>query len=44
VSEHTVRTHQQNLHRKLKVHSRLELIRFASLYGFLGSDEEDRVV
>ncbi len=44
LSEHTVRTHQQNLHRKLKVHSRLELIRFASLYGFLGSDEEDRVV
>ena len=44
VSEHTVRTHQQNLHRKLGVHSRLELMRLASLHGLLGSQDLDRVV
>lgn len=44
VSEHTVRTHQQNLHRKLGVHSRLELMRLASLHGLFGSQDLDRVV
>jgi DNA-binding NarL/FixJ family response regulator len=44
VSEHTVRTHQQNLHHKLGVHSKLELLQFASTYGLLGSDEVDRVL
>ncbi len=44
VSEHTVRTHQQNLHRKLGVHSRLELMRLASAHGLLRSKDLDRVV
>lgn len=44
VSEHTVRTHHQNLYRKLGVHSRLELMRFASLHGLLGPEDLDRVV
>ncbi len=43
VSEHTVRTHQQNLHRKLGVHSRLELMRLASAHGLLRSQDLDRV-
>jgi two-component system secretion response regulator SsrB len=33
VSEHTVRTHVQNLYAKLGVHSRVQLIRFAARYG-----------
>ncbi|MCI0634015.1 MAG: response regulator transcription factor [Actinobacteria bacterium] len=44
VSENTVRTHQQNLHRKLGVHSRLELMRLASGHGLLRSKDLDRVV
>jgi DNA-binding NarL/FixJ family response regulator len=44
VSQHTVRTHQQNLHRKLGVHSRLELMRLASAHGLLRSKDLDRVV
>jgi DNA-binding NarL/FixJ family response regulator len=35
ISEHTVRTHLQNLYRKLNVHSRLEIIRLAAQHGFL---------
>lgn len=42
LSEHTVRTHQQNLYRKLGVHSKLELLRFAARFGLL-ADESDRV-
>jgi len=33
VSEHTIRTHLQNLYAKLGVHSRVQLIRFADRYG-----------
>lgn len=35
ISEHTVRTHLQNLYRKLNVHSRLEIIRLAAQHGLL---------
>jgi DNA-binding NarL/FixJ family response regulator len=33
VSEHTIRTHLQNLYAKLGIHSRVQLIRFADRYG-----------
>jgi DNA-binding NarL/FixJ family response regulator len=33
VSEHTIRTHLQNLYTKLGIHSRVQLIRFADRYG-----------
>jgi DNA-binding NarL/FixJ family response regulator len=39
VSTHTVRTHMQNLYAKLGVHSRLELVHFASRHGLLGGGE-----
>jgi len=35
ISEHTMRTHLQNLYRKLNVHSRLEIIRLAAQHGLL---------
>jgi DNA-binding NarL/FixJ family response regulator len=33
VSEHTIRTHLQNLYAKLGIHSRVQLVRFADRYG-----------
>ena len=33
VSQHTVRTHMQNLYAKLGIHSRVQLVRFADRYG-----------
>jgi DNA-binding NarL/FixJ family response regulator len=35
VSEHTVRTHMQNLYAKLGVHRRVEVVRLAARYGLL---------
>lgn len=35
VSQHTIRTHAQNLYSKLDCHSRLEVVRFAARYGLL---------
>ncbi|HEX9123135.1 MAG TPA: response regulator transcription factor [Actinomycetota bacterium] len=35
VSEHTVRTHMQNLYAKLGVHRRVEVVRFAARYGLI---------
>lgn len=35
ISEHTVRTHLQNLYRKLQVHSRLEVVRLAAQHGLI---------
>lgn len=40
ISEHTVRTHQQNLHRKLNVHSRLDIVRLVARHGLLEASEE----
>jgi DNA-binding NarL/FixJ family response regulator len=43
VSEHTVRTHMQNLYAKLGAHSRLDVVRFAAKHGLVASgDEEDQ--
>jgi DNA-binding NarL/FixJ family response regulator len=39
VSQHTVRTHMQNLYAKLGAHSRLDVVRFAAQYGLVGSEE-----
>jgi DNA-binding NarL/FixJ family response regulator len=33
ISEHTVRTHLQNLYRKLDVHSRVEIVRLVAQHG-----------
>ena len=38
LSRHTVRSHMANLHRKLDVHRRIELIRLASAAGLLTRD------
>lgn len=38
VSEHTVRTHMQNLYARLGCHSRLELVRFATQQGLLSGE------
>ncbi|HYP24575.1 MAG TPA: LuxR C-terminal-related transcriptional regulator [Actinomycetota bacterium] len=38
LSEHTVRTHMQNLYARLGCHSRLELVRFATSQGLLAGD------
>jgi DNA-binding NarL/FixJ family response regulator len=35
VSEHTVRTHMQNVYSKLGVHSRLDVMRFAAKHGLV---------
>jgi DNA-binding NarL/FixJ family response regulator len=40
VSQHTVRTHMQNLYAKLGVHSRLDVVRFAAQHGLVGSEEQ----
>jgi DNA-binding NarL/FixJ family response regulator len=39
VSRHTVRTHLANLHRKLDVHRRIDLIRIAAAAGLLANDD-----
>jgi DNA-binding CsgD family transcriptional regulator len=39
ISEHTVRTHLQNLYRKLNVHSRLDIVRLVSRNGLLDASE-----
>jgi DNA-binding NarL/FixJ family response regulator len=41
VSQHTVRTHMQNLYAKLGTHSRLDVLRFAARHGLLASDREE---
>lgn len=38
VSEHTVRTHMQNLYAKLGCHSRLDVVRFAAAHGLVGGE------
>lgn len=38
VSEHTVRTHMQNLYARLGCHSRLELVRWATAQGVLSGE------
>jgi DNA-binding NarL/FixJ family response regulator len=37
VSEHTVRTHTQNVYAKLGCHTRVEVVRFAARYGLLNT-------
>jgi DNA-binding NarL/FixJ family response regulator len=39
ISEHTVRTHLQNLYRKLNVHSRLDIVRLVSRHGLLDTSD-----
>lgn len=44
ISEHTVRTHMQNLYEKLGAHSRLDVVRFAAKHGLVETaDEAGRV-
>jgi DNA-binding NarL/FixJ family response regulator len=38
VSQHTVRTHMQNLYAKLGAHSRLDVVRFAAEHGLVGGE------
>lgn len=40
VSQHTVRTHMQNLYAKLDAHSRLDVVRFAAEHGLVGEEGE----
>jgi DNA-binding NarL/FixJ family response regulator len=40
VSQHTIRTHMQNLYSKLGAHSRLDVVRFAAQHGLVGEAEE----
>ena len=40
VSQHTVRTHMQNLYAKLDAHSRLDVVRFAAEQGLVGGEGE----
>jgi DNA-binding NarL/FixJ family response regulator len=40
VSQHTVRTHMQNLYAKLGAHSRLDVVRFAAEHGLVGGEGE----
>lgn len=42
VSEHTVRTHMQNLYAKLGLHSRLEVVRFALRHGLVTPGAAER--
>jgi DNA-binding NarL/FixJ family response regulator len=42
VSEHTVRTHMQNLYAKLGAHSRLDVVRFAAKHGLVELNDEDQ--
>jgi DNA-binding NarL/FixJ family response regulator len=39
ISEHTVRTHLQNLYRKLNVHNRLDIVRLVARHGLLDPSE-----
>jgi DNA-binding NarL/FixJ family response regulator len=39
VSEHTVRTHMQNLYAKLGAHSRLDVLRFAAKHGLVATED-----
>ena len=41
VSQHTIRTHMQNLYSKLGAHSRLDVVRFAAEHGLVGEAEEE---
>jgi DNA-binding NarL/FixJ family response regulator len=41
VSPHTVRSHLANIHRKLDLHSRVDLIRLASDAGLLAQEREE---
>jgi DNA-binding NarL/FixJ family response regulator len=38
VSQHTVRTHMQNLYAKLHAHSKLDVVRFAAQHGLVHGD------
>ena len=38
VSQHTVRTHMQNLYAKLDAHSKLDVVRFAAQHGLVPGD------
>jgi DNA-binding NarL/FixJ family response regulator len=40
VSQHTIRTHMQNLYAKLGAHSRLDVVRFAAEHGLVGGEGE----
>jgi DNA-binding NarL/FixJ family response regulator len=40
VSQHTIRTHMQNLYAKLGAHSRLDVVRFAAQHGLVGEADE----
>jgi DNA-binding NarL/FixJ family response regulator len=40
ISEHTVRTHMQNLYEKLGAHSRLDVVRFAAKHGLVDTEDE----
>lgn len=40
VSQHTVRTHMQNMYAKLGAHSRLDVVRFAAEHGLVGGEAE----
>jgi len=40
VSQHTIRTHMQNLYAKLDAHSRLDVVRFAAEHGLVGGEME----
>ena len=42
VSEHTIRTHMQNLYAKLGCHSRLEVEHFAARHGLVRFEADDR--
>jgi DNA-binding NarL/FixJ family response regulator len=41
VSQHTIRTHMQNLYAKLGAHSRLDVVRFAAQHGLVGGEAEE---
>lgn len=41
VSQHTIRTHMQNLYAKLGAHSRLDVVRFAARHGLVGGASEE---
>jgi DNA-binding NarL/FixJ family response regulator len=41
LSQHTVRTHMQNLYAKLGAHSRLDVVRFAAQHGLVAGEAEE---
>ena len=41
VSQHTVRTHMQNLYAKLGAHSKLDVVRFAAEHGLVPGERAD---